>query len=89
MLESIRVRVLMCLSCTALQISVVYDGRSEQRTTVYASFKYSLLKTSLPGSAFGARFRWGSGVETFLSTSIFLNSEVRSIDIFRLEECSL
>ena len=27
------------------------------RTTAYPSFKYSLLKTSLPGSAFGARLR--------------------------------
>ena len=58
-----------------------HEGK--ERTTAYPSFKYSLLKTSLPGCAFGARFRWGSGVETFFSAKTFLNSDVRFIDMFR------
>jgi len=46
-----------------------------------------MLKTSWPGSAFGTRFRRGSGVEAFFSASTFLNSEVRLIDIFLPKEC--
>ena len=63
-----------------------FTSRQELRTTAYPSFKYSLLKTSLPGTAFGARLRWGSGVDTFFSANTFLNSEVRLIDMLSLNE---
>ena len=61
--------------------------QGKKRTTAYPSFKYSLLKTSLLGSALGGRFRWGSGVDTFFSARTFLNSDVRLIDIFSRSEC--
>ena len=68
--------------------SVAFSGsQGGQHTTAYPSFRYSLLKTSWPGSAFGTRFRCGSGVEVFFSASTFLNSEVRLIDIFSLNKC--
>ena len=66
--------------------AVSTSERYERRTTAYPSFKYSLLKASFPGSALGARFRWGSGVETFFSANTFLNSEVRLVDMFSLSE---